>query len=310
MKSLLLMVLASVVLPFGGVAQISVADSSAQCIAYWSKGDTMTYNVTTSKMKVKGADTTMAEQGSYTVDIIVLDSTAKSYTLVWAYRNYEFGTDNPIVQKLADMYKDMTVKVKTDEMGAITEVLNWKELRDNSNRFYKQLMKDVKELKELPGFKTMMDQMMKNFSSKEAIESLAVADVQQFHSFHGAAYTLNNEIAGRIQVPNFLGGAPLDADVTLMMEELNVEEGNYVLRMTEAVDSEQLTQATFNYLLTMASSMGVDPPKREDLKSLENVVETAARIHESGWPLYTVQTKTVSGEGIVQIEERVIELMD
>jgi len=256
-----------------------------------------------------GGDFTMAEQGSYMVDITVLDSTAKSYTIQWAYRDYNLGSDNPVVQKLADMYRDMTIKVKTDEMGAITEVINWKELRDETNRFYKALMKDMKELNELPGFKAMMDRTIKTFSTKEAIESLAVADIQQFHSFYGAAYTLNEELKGRMKVPNFLGGEPFDSDITVVMEELNVEDGNYVLRMTEQVDKDQLTKATLAYVQGMAKSMGVDMPKAEDLGSLEHLVQLATRMHESGWPLYSVHTKTINGEGVEQIEERIIELI-
>jgi hypothetical protein len=205
----LLLLLPFALLAATASAQITAIDSSAQCIAYWSKGDKMTYSVISTKLKLKDADTTMAEQGSYMVDITVLDSTAKSYTIQWAYRDYNLGSDNPVVQKLADMYRDMTIKVKTDEMGAITEVINWKELRDETNRFYKALMKDMKELNELPGFKAMMDRTMKTFSTKEAIESLAVADIQQFHSFFGAAYTLNDELKGRMKVPNFLGGRAL-----------------------------------------------------------------------------------------------------
>ncbi len=290
-------------------AQINAADSSAQCIAYWSKGEKMTYSVNTSKLKIKGTDTTSAEAGSYLVDITVLDSTAKSYTIAWKYRNYQLGTDNPIAKRLADMYRNMTVKVRTDEMGSIKEVVNWKELRDETNRYYKTLMKEVKELNSLPGFKQMMDQMMKSYSSKEAIEGLAVADIQQFHSFHGAAYTLNEQLNGSIKIPNFLGGEPFDADVTLVMDELNAEDGNYVLRMSEEVNQQQLQQATLAYMKSMAKSLGVEAPGPEAVGSLGRTVELAARIHNTGWPIYSIQTKTVEGEGQTQIEERIIELV-
>jgi hypothetical protein len=290
--------------------QINEADSSAQCIAYWSKGEKMTYSVSTSKLKIKGTDTTSAEAGSYLVDVTVLDSTAKSYTIAWSYRDYQLGTDNPITKRLADMYRNMTVKVRTDEMGSITEVVNWKELRDETNRYYKTLMKEVKELNELPGFKQMMDQMMKSYSSKEAIEGLAVADIQQFHSFHGAAYTLNEQLSGSIKIPNFLGGEPFDADVTLVMDELNVEDGNYVLRMSEEVNQEQLQQATLAYMKAMAKNMGVEAPGPEAVGSLGRTVELATRMHNTGWPIYSIQTKTVEGEGQVQIEERIIELVN
>lgn len=310
MRTLLLLLLPFALTISEASAQIDPTDSSAQCIAYWSKGDKMTYSVTSTKLKLKGTDTTTTESGSYMVDITVLDSTAKSYTVAWAYRDYKFGSNNVITQKLADMYRNMNIKMKTDEMGALTEVINWKELRDETNRYYKTLMKEMKELNELPGFKVMMDKMMKTFSSKEAIESLAVADIQQFHSFYGAAYKLNEELTGRIKVPNFLGGEPFDSDMTVILDELNVEDGNYVLRMTEQVDKDQLTKATLTYVQNMAKSMSAEPPKAEDIGTLFHQVDLATRMHQSGWPIYSVHTKTVNGEGIVHIEERIIELMD
>ena len=54
--------------------------------------------------------------------------------------------------------------------------------------------------------------------------------------------------------------------------------------------------------------MGIKPPARDELKDLKNDVQTASRIHGSGWPIYSVQTKTVTDGSNTSIKERVIEI--
>ena len=80
------------------------------------------------------------------------------------------------------------------------------------------------------------------------------------------------------------------------------------MRATQSVNKEQLTEATFNYLVGVAKKMGVPPPQRDELKDLRNEVISASRIHASGWIVYSIQTLTITSDDVTNIEERVIEL--
>ncbi len=70
-------------------SQINIADSTAQAVAYWAKGDKQTYVVTDDKIKIKDGDTTSKERISYEVEITVLEAKEKSYTLQWIYSNFK-----------------------------------------------------------------------------------------------------------------------------------------------------------------------------------------------------------------------------
>jgi hypothetical protein len=79
--------------------------------------------------------------------------------------------------------------------------------------------------------------------------------------------------------------------------------------MWQIINSSQLTDATYEYVTQMVSSMNGQLPKREDFPPLANETSTASRIHESGWIIYSVETKEVMAEDSKQIIERIIEII-
>lgn len=79
--------------------------------------------------------------------------------------------------------------------------------------------------------------------------------------------------------------------------------------MWQIINSSQLTDATYEYLTQMVSSMNGQLPKREDFPLLTNETRTATRIHGSGWIIYSIETKEVMAEDSKQIIERIIEII-
>jgi len=290
---------------FSVAAQINMEDSTVQTIGYWDKNEKQSYSVSTDKYKLKGADTTSKENMKYDVDITVLDSTAKSYTIEWFYKNYSMQTDNDLIKKIMSIAEDMKVIIKTDENGTFTEVVNWKEIRDYIKKTTDKIRQ---ELKDVPKMDAVIRQAEATYSTKEAIESAAIKDIIQFYTFHGAKYKLGEVVEGKLKVPNLFGGDPFDCDVTLYLDTIEPEENNYIMRSTQEVDQQQLTDATYNYLVTLSKNLKVDPPKRDDLKDLKNEITTGSRIHGSGWIVYSIQTQTVTSEDLTNVEERVIEI--
>jgi hypothetical protein len=201
--------------------------------------------------------------------------------------------------------KDMKVIFKTDELGAFTEVVNWKEIRDYIQKATTSLSKEFAVILEMD---KLLKQIAVTYSSKEAVESAAIKDIRQFHTFHGAKYKLGEILKGQLKVPNLLGTEPFDSDFTIYLSEINEADNNFIMRATQEVNKEQLTNATFDYLTKMANIMKIKSPKREDLKDLKNETLTASRIHGTGWIVYSVQTTTVTSDNLTNIEERIIEL--
>jgi len=285
--------------------QINMADSSVQVIGYWNIGDKQSFDITYEKYKVKGEDTTAGMMISYEVDVTVKDSTENTYIIEWFYKNYQVDTDNPLVQKIAKASDDISVLIKTDELGSVLEVVNWEEVQAYMVKAMKPLQE---ELKEIPAAMQILEQSMAIFSSKAAIEANAIKDAIQFYSFHGGGYTLNEEIEGEIQFANNMGGKPFDAEVALSLDEINEEDDNFVIRMYQSINSEQLTKVTYDYLLKVGT-FGDKIPTLEEFPPLANEVWTASQIHGStGWPLFSIETKEVSAEGVMNVEERIIRI--
>jgi len=285
--------------------QISVKDSTVQVIGYWEKQETQSYDVSYEKIKIKNKDTISRELTKYEVDIKVIDSTENSYTIEWFYKNYSIDTENDLVKKLASIANDISVKIKTDEFGAFIEIVNWEEVRDYLKRVTKKL-KD--ELKDIPNSQIIIDNVMRIYSSKESIEANGVKDAIQFYSFHGVKYKLGEKLEGKLETANNFGGKPFETDVRFSLDEINEENGNSILRMTQIINSEQLTNETYNYLEKLGT-FGDKFPPRNEFPSLTNETNTASRIHgQSGWVIYSIETKEIAAAETTNIEERIIEI--
>ncbi len=285
--------------------QINTADSTAQVITYWEKGEKQNYSVTHEKVKLKGVDTTSRELTTYDVEIEVLDQTDTSYTVQWVYKNLKTTHENPVVQRIMNITQDMRVVFRTSELGAFMEVLNGEEIKDYISKAALALKN---EFKTLPEMDKVLAQIEATYSSKKAIESASIKDILQFHTFHGAKYKLGEILEAQIKVPNIYGEEPFDSEVTLYLDEIDEEDNNFIMRATEEINQEQLTAATFSYLTTLAKNINANPPKREDIENLKNEILTASRIHGTGWIVYSVQTTTVSSGDQSDVEERIIEI--
>lgn len=290
---------------FTSSAQVNMADSTAQVISYWDQGEKQIYTITTEKIKIKGSDTTSKESISYDVEITVLKAEDKSYTIEWLYKYNVDDTENPQTKKLLNINNNLKVIYKTDELGIFIEVVNWKEIKDY---IHQAMLVLKKEYDNVPNFDKALKQIENTYSTKEAIESVSIKDIQQFHSFHGGKYKLSEVLEFEMKVPNLIGDVPFDSDMIVYLDEVNVEDKNFIIRSSQEVNAEQLTNATFDFLTTTAKKLKIAPPIREDIKDLYNQTLTSSRIHDTGWVIYSIQTKTISSDDVKNIEERIIEI--
>ncbi len=304
MKKLQILGLA-VLLSSAVFGQIDMSDSTAQVIGYWDKGEKQSYLITHEKFKIKDADTTAREFYKYAVDITIIDSTANSYTIDWFYRDYEIQADNELVQKFAAITEDLTIRIRTDELGAFKEVVNWKEVRDYILKGTKLLKKETQDV---PNMDKLIEEIEGLYGTKEAVELGAVNEMRQFYTFHGGKYELGEEYSVDTKAPNLYGGEPFDSKLTVWLDELNPDEDNFVIRMQQTVDSEQLSNVTFDYLVNMAKTLEVPAPKKEDLPPFTNDTWIASRIHNYGWVIYSIETKEVRAGEMINVEERIIEI--
>ncbi|MDO7172936.1 hypothetical protein [Mariniflexile sp. AS56] len=287
-------------------AQINVKDSTVQVIGYWEKQETQSYTVSYEKIKVKSNDTLSRDLITYEVDIKILDSTQNSYTIEWFYKNYAIDTENALAQKLATISSDLSVIIKTDELGAFLEIINADDIKTHLEKVTKTLKE---ELKNIPNSEKLITNAMNIYTSKESIQANAIKDVMQFYQFHGVKYKLGEELEGLLETANNYGDKPFDTNVRFSLDEINEVDGNSIFRSNHIINSNQLTDATYNYLKN-SGNFGDNFPQRDKFPSLTNITNTASRIHgETGWLIYSIETKEISAEASTNIEERIIEII-
>jgi hypothetical protein len=284
-----------------------LTDSTVQVIGYWNLNEKESYSITEEKYKVQNSDTINRISTTYKVDVTIIDSTANSYTIEWRYYDYNTSLDNAILQRIAKLGESMSVVIRTDEYGVFKEVSNYKDIVSHVNKIAEQLRN---EFAKEPQIDKIIEQIRSVFSSKELVEAMAVKEIIQFYSFHGGIYEFGEEYTAQMKIPNAIGGVPFDAEVTVMLDEIDGEEDDYVMRSWISVDSKQLTDATYEYMEKLASAKAGDFPTREGFPELFHETRMASLIHgPSGWVIYSVETKEVTSEGIVNVEERVIDLL-
>lgn len=285
-------------------AQI-IDENSVQVVAYWNLGEQQTYSVTTQKLKISGSDTTSNETVSYDVDIKVIDSTETSYLLEWRYYNYSTNSKQEFLKKLMEMSENMKIVIETDEFGVFVGVKDWEKVRDYIGKTIKKLKA---EFKSVEGIDKVFEQIKDSYSSKGAIETFALKEVQQFLHFHGIVYELNVEVETPVTVPNaYKQNEVLNGIWSAALEEINEEDGSFILKSVQEIDPEELTDATFEYLKFIAKSTGVPSPDKEEIGLLQNVTTTVSSILDLGWPVFSMQQKIVSAKESISTETRTIE---
>ncbi|MDX9846850.1 MAG: hypothetical protein RBT74_07710 [Tenuifilaceae bacterium] len=287
------------------VGQINIADSTMQVVGYWDMNESLTYVVYNQSVRTQGADTLLNEYTRYEVDVTIVDSTENSYTIKWHYRDYFIETDNEVMKRLSSIFEDMSVLIKTDELGSFLEIINWEEIK-TFMLITTALMRE--EFKEIPNMDQFIAHYEALYSTKEAIQNSAIDEIHQYYYFHGLNYKLHEEYNSQSTIQNRFGGEPFNADITFWLDDINPDDNNAIFRMTQVVDSDELTNATFEYLTSMANMLGTPPSSRDDFPALTNEITRASRIHGSGWVIYSIDTKEVKAENVLQVDTRIVEL--
>ncbi len=297
-----LLAVAAVTVSASTFAQINVADSSVQVIGYWSKNEKQSYNVISTKYKVVNGDTSNRQKLSYGVDVVVTDSTEKSYTVEWQYKTVNAEGADKFTNAIMGLSSNTRVVIRTDEMGSFQQVVNLDEIQ---SLMKKALDKIKTDFKTVPNIKKITDDVGKTLLTRESIENQGIRDILQYYTFHGAKYTLGEEYKKTL-VSNGVPSVPVNVDMTVQLTEINPEDDNSVIRVWKTFDVKQMTDATYQVIKNMAGGA----LKREDMPDVVFEESTFSRVHGStGWVIYSIHTRqTVTGD-TVEVEEIEIEII-
>jgi hypothetical protein len=293
MKTLFTLLIA--LITFDVYAQITPSDSSIQVVGYWRKNEKQSYQVTNTSYKLIDGDTSSLEVLTYEGDITVIDSTAKSYTIEWKYKNTDASRTNKYMQSLTSLMNGTRVIIKTDEFGRFEEVVNWKEVGDDIRKAMDKLRKDHKG--DMPASQTKRS-TKKFITTKASIESQSINEILQFYAFHGNVFKLNEERRNQL-VSNAMPGYPVEYEELIVATNVNVQHGISLIRMWKRYDPSQATDRAYEMNRQMALATGTtkDLPKRENMPDMHYTELTFSHVHiPTGWIIKSALLKhTVTG---------------
>ena len=160
-------------------AQINMQDSTVQVVAYWEKGEKMSYVLTKSKYKINSTDSVLTQQIRYEVDVTVVDSTAKSYISEWVIHKPEVIVGQKETKNILSEVTSLKYRIKTNELGVFQELLNWKEIKKEKQNLITRLSKNYKDN---PIIADLLKSMSKQISTKEGVMKMS-EDIFHFYFF-------------------------------------------------------------------------------------------------------------------------------
>jgi len=290
---------------FPTFAQIDLSDSTAVVMAHWQLQEEQNFKVSYYKKSTEEEKLISSEAVDYRVKVLVEDATEVGYILEWTRTDFQVTTDDKLEKALHQLTADLPFLILTDEFGSSVQSLNWEdigtEIKQRCEKLKTQYADAPEKLKKI-------DRYRQNSSTKEQMELHRMLDIQQYLAFHGAKYKLGERIDLHVQVPNNYGGDPLDANATLIMDEMNLMQNTVIIRSSQRVNPYQLTAVTYDYLKSLHMA-GAELPAFADFPTITKLEWGGSEIHvNSGWVIYSVETKQTNNDKVVTVEERSIEL--
>jgi len=281
-------------------------DSTVQFVGYWNLNESQTYRVEFSKFKIAGQDTTSKDVIRYDSEVTIIDSTATGYKIKWVYKNYSFKTDNELTARLLRLGENIPFVYTTDELGAFKELINYGEIKASIGIALDSL---AVEFSDIPNINRILDQVKETYATKEAIENNGMDEILYFHYPFGAQYNVNRVYSTDTKLSNLYGGDPFDAVVESSIVELDTVNSTSVVKIFTTIDSEQATDATYEYLKKLAQTNNEPEPERTGMPPLSIRIRFASNVHmPTGWVIYAVNVKEVKSGDNGEIERTQMEL--
>ncbi|MDF1695487.1 MAG: hypothetical protein P1U56_06630 [Saprospiraceae bacterium] len=281
-------------------------DTTAVVIAHWYMDESQTYKVTTTANTVEDDKTISSETILYDLSVKIIDSTQVGYILECRRNNYRINTTEKYDSVFTRIDEDIPFWVTTDEFGSSVQVLNWEDVGNALKERGQQILDNYKGNAEMT---KRVNKMIRQSSTKQMVENNLILDMQQMLAFHGAKYKYGERIDFQVKVPNNYGGDPFDANTSMIMDQINLSQESIIIRSSQRINPQQLTAVTYDYLSSL-DIVGAELPTREEFPMITKLSWGGNEIHSnSGWVIYSVETKQTNSGEVVTVEERTIELV-
>jgi hypothetical protein len=192
-------------------------------VAYWSKGDSYLYKVTKTKKSWNRDSLVQDNSNAYLAEFKIIDSTENSYTISWefkkAFSNYKLDES---VEKVLKNFDFKKVIYKTDEYGALVEIVNWKDIAEIVSAVLDDALSEVK--KKFPEKEKELRSLKETFTTEEAIESLIFPELNYLHQMFGYLLPVNGQFDYEDYFPSLFSDEFLRTNSSIYFYEIDPED--------------------------------------------------------------------------------------
>lgn len=256
-------------------SQNILSDSAAQVVAYWKKGDKKKLNFKKVIEKNNPGERKKIDSTQYSVVAEVLEEFKDGYILKWQYDHASPNeTFNLLFKDYPQLSKPLIIIYRTDELGAFKEVINLPEIQayvSETLQLLQKIIESDKSVKNASQVKEAINQFRPALTGRAGIETVMMKEIQFFHTFFGAQYSLNKKASANIELPNAFGGDPFKARIEVDLKEINKKQNSFTLEMRQFADRDQSKKIIIEILKKVLPA-----EKFSDSKLLEKEIQDFA----------------------------------
>lgn len=301
----LLPILAALLVPGKASAQM-MPDSTVQIVAYWEVGDKVDYTSLKREYDIDAeGNETQTASSSETVHFEVVAATDTSYTLKVTYDDiFDIRTSEfKLTDKELASLPNPAYLIRTDEFGSFQGIENLEEITAAfqsaapifSKVFERSIGNDGKEI---------IDRLVQEITSPDAITRAVISDITPLLYFHGAridttaAYTIEEPVQGLLGASS----GPCTMPGSFWVDSELTDEYSAVIRKELHADKEQMgpiMKSILQPMLETISSAFTDGNEEDIEQAIDSYFDEMAQhatfafedssveeIHlETGWPI-------------------------
>ncbi len=300
MKTLLFLLL--IFLNFSSFSQNRLTDKTATCIAFWNNKEQKVYKIVHSKERYSLGKLKSKSEVDYEAHVKIIDSTADGFIIEWKYKNFKASkVEDSITGSMNEIMEGLTIKYKTDDVGAFSELLNWEEVRDYA---FNSIDKIAREKPIGMAFNNAFTQTKNMFKTKENIEAVLIKEIQLLHTAYGVEFNLKGDVV-ETELPNVSGGKPFPAKIIIKLNEINLKENYCKVSVNQTIDKGKAGPIILDFIkkMTLADSQkNIMKSKSIERMEISDINEITYAI-SNGWIVKLFYQRTADILNTKQIEE-------
>lgn len=306
-------------------------DSTVQIVAYWTKGDVVAYDCSSTEYSVDadGSKKDVTAQSETRV-LEVLDEREDGYTLRLSYKDVFSPSSIPYLpdEYFKELCENFTITFTTDEYGTINGIQNSEEAVASLMKMLEKIGKNAykgmdKEIRKEISEDKFIEYIQSMFANQDYLSSVLMSDVSPLLQYHGARLDTTGVYTYPQQFNLFGNASPVEIETKFRVNPAQTDSISVVINSAAQAGKDVLIPAiakgSLKAIASGAAKMMDEAISEEELdKAVEELSAkildlslkevSTLEIHlDTGWPLYWYYARQVVTRDEKSMTAKVIE---